>query len=183
MPTMTFNRNPLNIGKYGSALMYINELDSSTGAETAWAQFEIFRDSKISQEIESSKENDDAGAVVVDSETISSVMLEGLCLPRDEKVRKMFGNSKGKFYRVVIIGFTMSDGKSEVWSFGKCKLSLAFSYDLGGEGKMPFKLTAFKVDAATAVTFPASSAISSWPLSTTSTSIPAGEFYVTADLA
>ena len=181
MATMTFNRQALNIGKYGSALMYINEL-STSDAETGWAQFDIFRDSKITQEVENSQEKDDAGAVVQDNETISSVMLEGLVLPRDEKARGIFANSKGKFYRVVIIGFTQSDGKKEVWSFAKCKFSQAFSYDLGGEGKVPFKLTAFKVSAATTVTFPVSSAISSWPLSTTSTSIAAGEFYKTEDL-
>jgi len=199
--TPTFNRlTNKNTKKFVKAhRMYISDVNLTTAAGTydTFVRVDPTKDSTIDQAVEEYTEIDDSGQVVVWDETITGVTVSGMFLPRDDKIRKIFrGQStttvKDKVFCVVYVGAKLqasSGGTTvyEVWVFPRVKFSQDFSYQIGGEGKYPYKFIAVKNDSNATFTVPLPSGmtgVGGWDLTTTGTvSVEADEFYYTADIA
>jgi hypothetical protein len=183
-----------------SQRMYI-ALRSGDTFPNEYVRFDATKGTKITQSPSEYSEIDDSGRKVVVNPSIESVTCEGMILPRDENVRKMFMSSdaqtvKDKFYSVVILGAKLKTSANatvtEMWVFPKVRFTQAFDYEIGGEAKFAFKFEALANDTGNTIgsiplptTLTGTGSTGGWDLATGTQTITWGinEFFYTEDEA
>jgi hypothetical protein len=152
---------PENTKKFVEAQrMYITENTTGTTYTAPWVRFESTKGTKITQSGELYEEVDDSNKPVVSVSTVSSVTVEGIILPRDVQVRTFFQatggqSAKDRLFAVCILGAKLKNSttsKLEMWVFPRVRFVHDFDYEIGGEGKYPFKFTALANDTGADIT-------------------------------
>lgn len=137
--TRSFTTIKPNVKK-GTPTIHLKECDATgtaltTGDGTVWTAIGTTINTTLIVETTPTQVQDDTGANVVDSESITTAKLTFDLPQRDSATRNLFENADGKFYQVFVIGAETSSSTVEAHALAIGKIAQAVNYTIGSEGR------------------------------------------------